>query len=136
MLKDIPQLRMEAFGVAMVPVHGTEPSKLPDWECFLLNMKDDPVLDVLITAEGYGDLEGEQRQSTTLRYYYGEIDPQAAVMLELVPANLSGLTNSYWISFKYHGHMYDKKFTFVPDSLNKVFLTQVPIVNKKGILIR
>lgn len=136
MLKDIPQLRMEAFGVAMVPVNGAESSKMTDWECYLLNLKDDPVLDVLITAQGFGNVEGEHRQSSTLRYYYGEIEPQAAVMLELVPANLTGLTNSYWISFKYQGHMYDRKFTFVPDSLNKVFLTRIPIVNQKGILIR
>ncbi len=135
MLKDIHQLKMTDFGVAMVPTTtGTDDGEQV-WECYLINLKKEPVLQVLVTSSGYKKSEEEELKSSTLRYFYERIEASQAVMLELIPAELVQLTNEFWVSFQFEGHMYDKRYLFVEGSLDESLLTEVPVLNKKGVLI-
>jgi hypothetical protein len=135
MLKDIDQRKMEGFSVALIPEE-TGMDRVPEtWECFLINTHVTPVTDVLITARGYGQIQGEPRQSSTLRYFYPRIEGEMAVMLEIIPAELVALNNEFWVSFTRDGFMYDKKFLFVEGSLTTELLTPVPVIGRRGVMI-
>ncbi len=119
----------------MVPAEAGADSQDSYWECFLINMKEVPVTQVLVTSTGYKKSEEQDLKSSTLRYFFENIDAGQAVLLELIPFELVQLTNEFWVSFQFEGHMYDKRYLFVEGSLDESLLTEVPVLNKKGVLI-
>ena len=135
MLKDIEQKKLSDFAVALIPVDTEEALSQVDWNCYVINLKKETVQNVLITSRGYGTIAEEDRRSATLRYFYPEITGQTAVKLEVIQSDLTELTNEYWVSFNYQGHMYDRKFVFVPDSLRSEHLTLIPVVEERGVMI-
>ncbi len=136
MLKDIQHKKMVGFGVAMVP-HEMDDKVIPVfWDCYLINMKNETIRDLLITSKGYGFIRGEERRSSTLRYFYPRLEGQMAVRLETLGEELFRLTNEFWVSFSCGGYMFDKRFLFVEGSLDTAHLTPVPVVGKRGVLIQ
>ncbi|MBP6183718.1 MAG: hypothetical protein KA479_02180 [Saprospiraceae bacterium] len=135
MLKDLRNLKMTDFSVAMVPVEPEISDQPWSWDCYLINLKDEPVNDVLITTKGYSQTDDNERRSSTLRYYYTQIGPKEAVLLEIIQPELVSLTNEFWISFSLGGYMFDRKFLFVEGSLDPAYLTLVPVLNKQGVMI-
>jgi len=130
MKKDIPQLKVQDLAIAMVP----QDEEL--WDSYVINLKDEPIKNVLINSRGYGEQEGEVIKTTVLRHFFEEIGPLQILKIEPIPVNLFHLTNEYWVSFNYQGHMYDKKYVFVPGSLNPVNFTLIPFLNERGVMIR
>lgn len=133
MLKDIEQPRMSDFIIALTPQDSGLPGEV--WDCHLINLKREPIRNVLITSRGYGTLDGEERRSSTLRYFYEAIGPEESVLLEVLPPDLLSLTNEFWVSFQFDGHMYDRRFLFVEGSLEPHNLFPVPVLNKRGVMI-
>lgn len=135
MLKDIDQFKMLEFGVAMVPLRSDGSTEPLDWECYLINLRSEPIRQVLVTSSGYKKTEDDEMKSSTLRYFFDKIDGEQAVMLELIPSELVELTNEFWVSFSFEGHMYDKRYLFVQGSIDQAHLTLLPVLNKKGVVI-
>lgn len=135
MLKDIENRRMEGVSMAMVPGSDEGDAAVTFWDCYLINASENALTNVLVTSKGYGQIHGEPRQTSTLRYFYPRIEGEMAVKLEIVPAELGQLTNEYWVSFSKEGFMYDRKFLFVQGALSDDHLTDVPVVGRKGVLI-
>jgi hypothetical protein len=121
MKEDIIIPKVEDMAVAIVP--GDDPEV---WDVYLVNLKKDPIINVLVNSTGYGELNGEQVKTTTLRYYFEEIPGETAVKI----------ANEYWVSFVYNQLMYDKKYVFVSDSITRDNLSSVPFLRKKGVMIR
>jgi hypothetical protein len=135
MLKDMEQLKMQGFSVAMIPGESAPDAEPQTWGCYLINEQPAAVTDVLITTRGYGHIKGEPLQSSTLRYFFPRIDGEMAVKLEIIPAELLSLNNEFWVSFTREGFMYDKKFLFVEGSLHLERLTPLPVIGRKGVMI-
>jgi hypothetical protein len=132
MKKDIPIKKVTDIAVAALPSEED-----PDfWEVFLLNLKNDEIKNVLISSRGYGEIDGKKVKTTQLRYFYELIGPEMAVKIEPLDSKLFKLANEYWISFQYDNFMYDKKYVFVRGSFMEVNFTQIPIVERKGIMIK
>ncbi len=131
MKKDIPIKKVTDIGIAIVP---SEDENF--WDVFFLNLKDVDIINVLITSKGYGEIDGERVETTQLRYFYDKIGAEMAVRIEPIETKLFQLANEYWISFQHDGFMYDKKYVFVKGSFLEVNFTTIPIVNKKGIMIK
>ena len=133
MIKDIPQLKVEDVAIAIVPRDG-EDDEL--WDAFLVNLKEVPIANVLISSNGYGEVSGEKRKTTTLRHFFEEIGPLTCTLIEPIQAKLFSLNNEYWVSFVMDGHMYDKKYVFVSGSIQSSYFTTVPFIGRKGVMIR
>lgn len=136
MIKDIPILKVEDLAVAIVPRLEYEEDHEEFWDSYLLNLKNEPIRSVLVNSRGYGEIDGEQRHTTTLRYFWDVIGPMEAVKIEPVQKAVLGLANEYWISFSFNDYLYDKKYVFVPGSLDEMNFTEVPLLNRKGVMIR
>ena len=133
MKKDIPVKKVEDIAIAIVPSE-----KDPGfWDVYLINLKKNGIKTVLIVSRGYGEKEGEKVETNKLRYFYENIGAEMAVKVELVDAQLFDLSHEYWVSFVENDFMYDRKYVFVRGSLLlSENLTQIPIINKKGIMIK
>ena len=134
MLKDIPKLVVENIIVAIVP----EDNELGEqiWNVYLVNLYDQKIEGVLVSSKGYGIRNGEDVKTSTLRHFIGTIEPKDYAKIELIIKDVFGLSNEYWISFYLGKDMYDKKYVFLPESITEENLTAIPVLNKKGVMIR
>ncbi|MBX2889661.1 MAG: hypothetical protein KF734_01920 [Saprospiraceae bacterium] len=136
MIKDIPILKVENLAVAVVPRMDFEEDHEEFWDTWLINLKDEPIRSVLVNSRGYGIIDGEERQTTTLRYFWDEIGPQEAVKIEPVQKDVLGIANEYWVSFSLNDYLYDKKYVFVAGSLDQMNFTEIPLLHRKGVMIK
>jgi hypothetical protein len=134
MLKDIPKLVVENIIVAIVPEENEVAEQV--WNVYLVNLYDQKIEGVLVSSKGYGIRNGEEVKTSTLRHFIGSIESNDYAKIELIIKDVFGLSNEYWISFYLGKDMYDKKYVFVPESITEENFTHVPVLNKKGVMIR
>ncbi|MCB0518155.1 MAG: hypothetical protein H6577_06285 [Lewinellaceae bacterium] len=136
MKKDIPQYKVADLAIAIVPRedHGILDQEM--WDVFVVNLKEDPIENVLVNSRGYGEIEGEQMRTTILRHFFNEIGPQEAILIEPIQTKLFDIANEYWVSFTYDGYMYDKKYVFVRGSITEENFTTIPFLERKGVMIK
>ncbi|NJL75050.1 MAG: hypothetical protein HC892_08450 [Saprospiraceae bacterium] len=138
MNKDIPYFKVQDLVIAVVPrmeVYKTE-DDIELWDTYLINLKDEAIKNVFVSSKGYGYINGEEHKTTTLRHFFVEIGPRKAVQIEPIQTTLFELTNEYWVSFVYQDYMYDKKYVFVIGSIVPSNFTKVPLIERKGVMIR
>lgn len=135
MLKDIPKQKVEDLAIAIIPPEsGDMENDL--WDVVLLNLHEFPILSVLVSARGYGELKGEQRKTATFRYFIEEVGAMQDHKLEPIQPAVFELTNEYWVSFSLGNHLFDKKYIFVRGSISPDNFTTIPFYDRKGVLIR
>lgn len=137
MKKDIPKLKVEDLAIAIVPRDEQETNPEEDlWDSYIINLKDEKIKNVLIASQGYGEFEGKEMKTTTLRHFFEEIGPLEILKIEPIQRKLFELTNEYWVSFNFDGYMYDKKYVFVKGSIAEYNFTLIPFINRRGVMIR
>ncbi len=133
MLQDIAFKKVEDIGMAVLPQSYKEGEV---WDVYLLNFKHKAIHSVLIRSTGYGTQQGREVKTSVLRQFFEKVAPREYRKIEVIKENLVGLYNEFWISFRYQGHMYDKKYVFVPDSLSQQYLTFIPLLDSRGVIIK
>jgi hypothetical protein len=132
MKKDIPELKVEDFALAFVPKEDD-----PDfWEVYVINLMEESIKSVLVTARAFGEINGVQRQSAMMRYFFEELGPLDMKLLEHLPSNLIGLNNEYWASYSFEEKLWDKRFLVLPGSLDPINFIPIPFINREGVLKR
>ena len=104
---------------------------------YLLNLRDDIMEGIIITSKGYGtNVEtGESIKTSTLRHSLEILLPDEAAKIEPIMEEVFGLSNEYWVSFWVNEVMYDKKFVFLPETINESNYVPIPKMGGKGVVI-
>ena len=134
MLKDIPKLIVENIVVAIVHEPNDEGELL--WNAYLVNLYDQQISNVLVSSKGYGNFDGRDVKTSVLRHLIGNIDAKEYAKIEPIMDNLFGLNNEFWVSFYLGKHIYDKKYIFLPETISESNFTLIPVLNKRGVMIR
>ena len=134
MLKDIPNLVVEKIVIAIVRELNDEGEMI--WNSYIINLYDQVINNVLVSSKGYGNFEGRDVKTSVLRHLIGNIDPHDYARIEPIMDNLFGLSNEFWVSFYLDKHIYDKKYVFLPETINESNFTMIPVSNKPGVMIR
>jgi hypothetical protein len=134
MLKDIKREEVEDVIVAIVPKDEQEGDEML-WDAYLINLKESEIENVIVASKGYGTYKGEDVKTSTLRHYLGTVERLDYTLIEPIQNEVFGLNNEYWVSFYIGKQIFDKKFIFLPESINREFFTQIPLLNKKGVMI-
>ena len=133
MKKDIPFPKVEDIALAVVK----EKDDITDvWNVYLINMKPTDIKGVLVASKGYGEKDGEKIKTSTLRHFFDQIPPTSFVKIEQIMDNLLGISNEFWVSFYLGTTIFDKKYVFLAESIQEANLTNVPILNKQGVIIK
>ena len=106
------------------------------WNVYILNTNESVLTGVLINSRGYGEVDGEEKKTSVLRHFFEEIGPLRATLIEPIQSDVFELANEYWVSYKLDGHMYDKKYVFVKGSIDKMNFTNIPYIDKMGVMIK
>lgn len=133
-MKDIPELKVE--NVAIAVVKETNSKGKEEWNAYILNLKDEELEGVLITSKGYGMREGENIKTSTLRHFLENIPARSFAKIEPIIDNVLALNNEYWVSFYLNNNMYDRKYVFLPGVINEDYFTNIPLLNKRGVMIK
>jgi hypothetical protein len=136
MRKDIEIKEVTDIVIALVP--RTEDEEFHDffWDAWLVNLKPQPVKSVMINSTGYGERNGEHIRTSTMRYFWEEIESGMAVKIEPVQIDLLDLASEFWLSFSFEDYLYDRKFVFTPGANLAGNFSTVPILEKPGVVIR
>ena len=104
---------------------------------YLLNLRDDIMEGIIITSKGYGENveTGEKVKTSTLRHSLEVLLPNEAAKIEPIMEEVFGLTNEYWVSFWADDVMYDKKFLFLPETIQEKNYIEIPKLGGKGIMV-
>src|ERR1700749_4995884 len=134
MIKDIPENIVQDIAIA-VALEG-ENIESKTWYVYLINLKNEPIENVLVTSKGYGEKDGEQVKTSTLRHMFPKVEGGASVLIEPIDEQTFGLNNEYWLSYYIGTNIYDKKFIFLPESIVEMNFIRLPVINKPGVMIR
>ena len=134
MKKDIRLPVVEDVAVAVVREENEKGEQI--WNVYLINLKNETLEGVLVTSSGYGELGGEQRKTSSLRHFLDIVQAKSFVKIEPIMDNLFGMSNQYWVSFYLNKEMYDKKYVFLAESITEQNMITIPLINKKGVMIK
>ena len=123
----------EGVSIAIVP-DGIENDR--EWNVYVINTKNEEIKNVMITSNGYGEINNKKMQTSTLRWYFEKMAASSFAMVEPIMEEVFGLSNEYWVSYFANNVLYDKKFIFLPESIQEGNLITIPVIQKKGILIK
>lgn len=133
MIKDIQFKKVEDIAVAVSPQKDDGGEV---WVVYLVNMKDRAIDGVLVNSKGYGTLDGKEVKTSSLRQFFDKIEGKDFVQVEILPEQLIGLSNQFWVSFWQDGVLYDKRYEFVTESIIKDNLVDIPVLNRRGVMIK
>jgi len=133
MIKDLPENIVKDIAIAVALEKESAETKI--WYVYLINLKNVPLENVLITSRGYGEKNGEQVKTSTLRHMFPLIESGSFKLIEPIDEQTFGLNNEYWLSYYIGRDIYDKKFIFLPESIVELNFIKLPVVNKVGVMI-
>lgn len=133
MKKDLPENIVEDISIAIVLESESADSKV--WNVYLINEKNVPLSNVFVTSKGYGQQDGKEVKTSTLRHFIGDVEANSFLKIEAIDTQVFGLTNEYWLSYYIDKTIYDKKYIFLPESIVDENMSKVPLVNKPGVII-
>jgi hypothetical protein len=105
-----------------------------EWKVYLINSNNFPIETTLVVSKGYGEKEGEQQKTSTLRHFLETVPAQSSTLIEPIESNVFHLNNEYWVSYYIGREIHDKRFIFVPDTICEKNLTFIKAIEKEGIL--
>jgi hypothetical protein len=133
MIKDLPKNIVKDIAIAVALEKESAESKI--WYVYLINLKKEPIENVLITSKGYGEKDGKPVKTSTLRHMFPVVESNSYKLIEPIDEQTFGLSNEYWLSYYIGKEIYDKKFIFLPESIIDVNFIRLPVLNKVGVMI-
>jgi hypothetical protein len=132
MKKDIEYPKVTDIAIAVVK---EDADGEDGWSVYLINLKDIEITGVLVSSKGYGKVDGEDVKTSVLRHFIDNMPAKSVAKVEPIMENVFHLNNEYWVSFYVGELIHDKKFIFLPGTIDEAYFTNVPVLNKRGVLI-
>jgi hypothetical protein len=127
---DIPEVKNVTIAIAQnAPVGET-----PEWRVFLINNNSFPIENTLVSSKGYGERNGEQQMTSTLRHFLETVPANSTALVEPIDPAVFHLTNEYWVSYYVGREIFDKRFVFVPDAITEENMIYIEELNMNGVL--
>lgn len=107
-----------------------------DFSVYLINFHSAELQNILVSSKGYSNKENEDTKTSTLRHFFDSVSGKSFIKIEPIMSELFGMCNEYWVSYYIGQEVYDKKFVFLPESIQSDNFINIPLIQKKGVLIR
>jgi hypothetical protein len=127
---EIPEVK----NVTLAVVREKNLLKQNEWKVYLINNNDFPIENTLVASRGYGEKDGEEQRTSTLRHFLETVDGKSSTIVESIDPNVFHLNNEYWVSYYIGREIHDKRFVFVPDSICEENLVFIKEIEKEGVL--
>lgn len=127
--------KVKEIGIAVVQELSETGEKI--WNVYFLNFRKEILTTVLVSSKGYLKKEsGETIKSSVLRHMFDSVEAESGIKVEPIMEEMFKLNNEYWVSFYSGNDLLDRKFVFLADSIQEKHLVDIPLLGKKGVLIK
>ena len=133
MKKDIKIPEVSNVLMAVVKEYNKE-FQCDDWNVYIINNKNVDLEMVLIVSKGYD--EDKLIETAVLRHKIEKLPANSFAKVELIQEELFKLTNFFNVTFFEGSSMYDKKYVFEKNTIKEGNLRMIPMLNKRGILVK
>lgn len=133
MKKDITIPEVSNVFMAVVKEYNNE-FRCDDWNAYLINNKDVDLEMVLIVSKGYD--EDKMIETSLMRHKLEKLPANSYAKVELLQEDVLKLSNFFNITFFEGNAMFDKKFLFEKGTIKESALRMIPVLNKRGILLK
>jgi hypothetical protein len=106
---------------------------------WFINLVNDSVFNldsVMVVSKAFGTIDGEMKKTPLLRHAFVEIPAVSVVKVEMLEKSVTTLNNEFMVTFFIGETLYDKKFTFIANSISENNLEEVPILFVDGVIVR
>ena len=105
-----------------------------DWNAYIINNKDIAIEMVLIVSKGYD--EDKMIETAVLRHKIDKLPAKSFAKVELLQGDVLKLSNFFNVTFFEENVMFDKKYLFEKNTIKDGALRNIPLLNKRGILVK
>lgn len=133
MKKDIKIPEVTEVFMAIVKEYN-EIFKCENWNAYLINNKETALEMVLIVSKGYD--EDQLIETSLIRHKIEILPAKSFAKVELLQEEVLKLSNFFNVTFFEGNVMLDKKYLFEKGTVKESALRMIPLLNKKGILIK
>ncbi len=106
------------------------------WYVYLINDSDFDLDSVMVVSKAFGTLDGEMKKTSLLRHAFTQVAPVSVVKVEMVEKSVLELNNEFMVTYFIGNTLYDKKFTFVKNTITETNVEEVPILFVDGVIVR
>ena len=106
------------------------------WYAYLINTSNKPLDMVLVVSKAYGTINGEMRKTGTFRHAFPKVEANSSIKIELLENNVLQLNNEFAVTYFMENQLYDKKFVLKTNSINDRALSDIPTLDKRGVLLK
>ncbi|AXG68710.1 hypothetical protein KORDIASMS9_00926 [Kordia sp. SMS9] len=131
MKRDIEIPKVEGVYMAVVQEYN-DIYKTDDWNVYIINDKDVDLEMILIVSRGYD----ADRETSTMRHKLAKLPAKSYAKAEWMQEDVFELNNEFRVTFFEGNKMYDKKYLFRKNTINKNAFQPIPLMNTKGILVK
>ena len=131
MKKDIYIPKVENVHVAVVYEYN-DIYKSNDWNAYIINDKEVDLEMVLIVTRGYS----ETKETSTMRHKLNKLPAKSFAKIELMQEAVLQLNNEFKVTFFENNALFDKTYLFRKNTINIKALQTMPLMNKKGVLVK
>src|SRR5260221_13151601 len=125
---EIPEVR----NVTLAVVREKNVLNQDEWKVYLINNNEFPIENTLVASRGYGEKDGSEQRTSTLRHFLETVPAKSNTLIEPIDSNVLHLNNNYWDGYYIDTQIYDKRFVFVPDSICEENLVFIQGLVKQG----
>ena len=131
MKKDIYIPKVENVHLAVVYEYN-DIYKSNDWNAYIINDKEVDLEMVLIVTRGYS----ETKETSTMRHKLDKLPAKSFAKIELMQEAVLQLNNEFKVTFFENNTLFDKTYLFRKNTINIKALQTMPLMNKKGVLVK
>ncbi|MCF8273057.1 MAG: hypothetical protein K9I95_04420 [Flavobacteriaceae bacterium] len=131
MKKDIHIPKVENVYVAVVNEYN-DIYKTNDWNAYIINDKNVDLEMVLIVVRGFT----EAKVTSTMRHKLDKLPAKSFAKIEFMQEEVLQLNNEFKITFFEGNNMFDKTYLFRKNTINEKAFQNIPVMNKKGVLVK
>ena len=131
MKKDIHISEVKDVYIAVVHEYN-ETYKVYDWNAYIINNRDVDLDTVLILSRGYS----EAKITPVMRHTIKLLPARSYAKIEFMQNDVLKLNNEFKVSFFENNKLFDKTYLFRKNTINLKALQTIPLMDKKGILVK
>ena len=133
MKKDIKIPEVNDVFMAVVKEYNND-FQCEDWNAYIINNKEVVIEMVLIVSKGYD--QDTLDETSLMRHKIDKLPAKSFAKVELMQEAVLKLSNFFNVTFFEGNKMFDKKYLFEKGTIKEGALRNIPLLNKRGILVK
>lgn len=101
-----------------------------EWNAYLINNRSDAIEMTIVVSKGF---DGDKKTST-MRHGIGVVEPKSFKKIEFLQEEVLKLNNEFFVTFFAENKLFEKKSIFPKNTITEDSLTNIPIIEKDGVL--